>query len=342
MRLPFCWISKAKTGGKGIYSTKNDKGHCGVKVSEYARAKPILNGINWERFRYYMVERYKARYFQGTKDPIIYKYRFPNVFRDEDMVTRDYIDTIANSELLCYDDKILNTILFRLWNNVNTFCGLGGPWRQYELFKEPDFYIGVAELRYIDRNNRCDFLEWWNPKGFSQSGLRLRYNKAPWKVLGIAKHIKKLSTIERIRAASTQKQVYDILCELPYFGPTLAYQVYLDLTYIDIFPFSEHEFAIVDTDTIKGLKYLFLVSDMRPNAAVYYIRKNFDKILSEVQERFLEPSEVEPWRPREIFSERKYTVSTLSVAMICHNLKGFGKYMYARETGDYSKLYKHL
>lgn len=327
----------------GIYNGKNDTLHCDVKATEFSKAQPILNGANWALFSRYLIERYKAKAPGGTTDPIIKKYRFPNVFRDEDAITQDVIRIIVNTENLDYNSQILNLILFRMWNNTDTFSNLGGPWYCYQLFEDLDQELQHAEHLYITRNKEAQrHLQWWNPKGYTQCGLRLRYDKAPWKLLGIAKHIQKQDTIKRIRYAENQKQAYDILCELPYFGPTLAYQVYLDLTYIPVFQFSDWEFAVADCDTVRGLKYLFIVSDMRPDAAMYYVKNNLDKIIPIAQTRFFERAEYVNWDPNEIFKDRGENLKRLPIGMICHNLKGFGKYMDAHEKGHFNRLYKHM
>lgn len=56
--------------------------------------------------------------------------------------------------------------------------------------------------------------------------------------------------------AQSQKEVYDIIQELPSFAYFLSYQVFVDLTYIKDFPFSENEFTIAGPGCKRGLSYV--------------------------------------------------------------------------------------
>ncbi len=47
-----------------------------------------------------------------------------------------------------------------------------------------------------------------------------------------------------IKKAKTQKDVYNFLCSFPGIGKFLSYQIFIDMTYIDIFPFTEHNFVV--------------------------------------------------------------------------------------------------
>ena len=87
-------------------------------------SSPKLNRRMMQQFEHYLIERYCIHIRKDvvgakapwTDDEILQRYRFTNVRREHDRQTRWVIEHIASNPELCYEDKLLNCILFRLYN----------------------------------------------------------------------------------------------------------------------------------------------------------------------------------------------------------------------------------
>ena len=65
------------------------------------------------------------------------------------------------------------------------------------------------------------------------------------------------------------------------FADFLAYQVFVDLTYIEDFPFSENEFVIAGPGCKRGMDKLFIDrDDMTYEECLFWLRDRFDKLMS--------------------------------------------------------------
>ncbi|MFA0265525.1 nucleotide kinase domain-containing protein, partial [Vibrio cyclitrophicus] len=107
---------------------KNDQLFCNVNESKIRSASPILNEhvirewFHHQRERtaiYYKKEIRKLPPF-WTNDEILKKYKFVNTKRRWDRETEWLLDKVIDNNNVTFDNKILNSFLFRVINKSIT------------------------------------------------------------------------------------------------------------------------------------------------------------------------------------------------------------------------------
>ncbi len=150
-----------------------------------------------------------------TDDPILQKYRFTNIFREDDAVTewfrREIREPMADNP-----DVLFATIAFR-WFNLpsvgealvaNNLLTDWCPVRAHQKLGEvgPPYVNGAYIIKTPDGMNKLDGVIWC-------------INQAWWRICGL---------YEMINGASLQ-DAHDTLLPLSYMGPFMAYEVVTDL-----------------------------------------------------------------------------------------------------------------
>lgn len=291
-----------------------DKLYCGVNRISIRVANPKYNLENMRRFYDFVTERYKIHLRKDvlhkeapwTNDGVLQQYKFCNVRREHDRQSQCIIKNISTNPCLSLEDKIVNSFYFRAWNNWDTMKDLGGPWAAKDLYSsqmKQQIRPIYQELATEDPDRK-----WWS-SAYNQGGTKQawRYpnpnekiNKEydiPLRVFHIGPWLKEHNTVEKLLNANDQKVAFEAIKEIQGFADFLAYQVFVDLTYIKEFPFSENEFVIAGPGCKKGLDYLFDDYDgMSPEEALFWLRDNVDHIFSKI----MAPNG-QYWDPRELF-----------------------------------------
>jgi hypothetical protein len=255
--------------------------YCGVRHEVIADAKPVLNEENVRHLRHWITERYSIRLKKEsgkpkpwTADPILQKYRFCNVRREHDKETRWLIENIALNNDLSYDDKLMNCILFRLFNKSETMC-IFGPLD----FRKID-YAEIEKKLARHKHHHPGYVFFSNafytsgPKGAANRRFG-RQGDIKIKIVRLVESYFHECIIPSIRQAQTQRDVYEALLRYDGLGQFLAYQIFVDLTYIPQFPFSENEFTVAGPGCKKGLHRIFKDFDgMTYEEALFWLRDN--------------------------------------------------------------------
>lgn len=291
-----------------------DKLYCGVNQQRIRKAKPSLNYNNIRYFYDFVTERYKIHVCKDflkqkapwTDDEILQCYKFCNVRREHDRQSQYLIKNISTNPCLSLEDKIVNSFYFRAWNNWDTMKDLGGPWAAKDLYSSQM----KQQIRPIYQKLAAEDPDrkWWS-SAYNQGGTKQawRYsdpnekiNKEddiPLRVFHIGTWLNEHNTVEKLLNANDQKVAFETIKEIQGFADFLAYQVFVDLTYIKEFPFSENEFVIAGPGCKKGLDYLFDDYDgMSPEEALFWLRDNVDSLFSQVAE-----DNKRSWDPKELF-----------------------------------------
>lgn len=289
---------------------KKDKLYCGVRQGVIENAVPL---IDWEAvyyFKQFMIDRYrvhKKKDVKGlpapwTKNPIIQEYKFTNVRREHDRQTRYLIENISTNDELTLEDKIVNSFLFRAWNNWDTLRDFGFPYSARKIYNPKlkkriwETYASLAEKNpkrlwynnaYNQGGTKCAWkfenadikevpykfgdehkMEDDKQEGFTEIPLR-PFNVGIW--LGRA------HTVERLLKAKDQQEAFEIIKEIRGFADFLAYQVFVDLTYIEEFPFSENEFVMAGPGCKRGLDHIFIDKDgMTYEECIFWLRDHIN------------------------------------------------------------------
>lgn len=331
-----------------------DLKYCGVNVEHIKCAHPKINYENVAHLLDFITERYKIHIKKDvlheqapwTKNPILKEFKFTNVRREHDKQSRYLINNISQNIDLTLREKIVNTIMFRAWNNFNTFHDLGGPWTEEQLY-DPELKECVRPLYHKLLKKDPNRL-WWST-AYIQGGCKAAWRQLdetsnpekdiPLRPFHIGVWLDKLNIVDRVLSAKTQDEVFNILKELRGFSDFLAYQVFVDLTYIEDFPFSENEFTVAGPGCKKGLDYIFLDRDgMTYEECIFWIRDNAEKLFKKCKAKGL--TELE-WQPEILFSDLPILDRQLNVMSLENCFCEVSKYIRAvTNTGRPRNKYK--
>ena len=150
-----------------------------------------------------------------TDDPILQKFKFCQVFREEDSTTRWFKRHIRNP---WRDDPevLMATVIFRWFNFIET----GRTLIRHNLHIEWDRKKAIEEITKQDK--------WVTGAYIVKTPNRMD------KVTGVAECISHMwsdreKLVERILTTKSLKKSWEILRDYPYMGPFMAYEVITDL-----------------------------------------------------------------------------------------------------------------
>lgn len=342
-----------------MQTKQRDVYYCNVDLSRIMLSKPRLNKKNLIRLYEFITERYKIHIRKDllhekrpwTKNPILNEYKFTNVFREDDKVTRALIELISKSPGLTLEEKVLNSFLFRSWNNPDTFTDFGGPWSAKEIYSGLKLKEAVRPI-YKRLFKAEPDRKWWSSaynqggtkyswkfpdgEGFSRAPTEAEGKKfkdyepdIPLRVFHIGPWLKELRIYDRLMAADNQLEAFEIIKEVRGFADFLAYQVFVDLTYIEDFPFSENEFVVAGPGCRRGLDLLFETYDgMTHEEALFYLRDNLKKHF----DRLYAAGKIEEkWNPKKLFKDRDPYDRCLNVMSLENCFCELSKYIRASE-----------
>lgn len=242
-----------------------DKLYCGVDEHVINTRSPIFDDEALKVFCHYIKERYLIHIKKDinkedapwTDDYILNTYKFTNVRREQDKASKWLIDNISNNSTDSFHDRIYKTILFRIYNRPDTAEIL----KLDELALEDNWVsIGKERLDSVLKDNP-DYRLFTNAykTGGTKRGLFSlhpesgHYNYAP---LYFVNELKEINFAQSLIDCEDQKEVYLKLRDIKGFGRFIAYQIFIDLTYINEFPFSENEFTVAGPGCYYGLQLL--------------------------------------------------------------------------------------
>lgn len=281
---------------------------CGVRKEVIQQAHPVVDPENLLHLYNFIKRRYsihlkkdvKRKSPPWTNDPVLQEYRFTNVRREHDRETKWVIQHISTNPELTYEDKLLNSILFRLFNKHETAELISMPIKFSENKDwNPDTYQKVFEdARAADKHHvfftgvfitggMKRALKWYLPDD--------RPNIPPeMRVMNFMRYLMDSTMVDDIKAAKDQQGVFNVLRSCLGIGDFLGYQMFVDMTYIPEFPFSENEFTVAGPGCKMGLNYLFKNKDgMSYEECLFWLRDNLPALFHQVLNK--------PWDSKRIF-----------------------------------------
>ena len=253
--------------------------YTGVREDVIQNALPEMIEGRLELFTHYINEREAVRKakesgqpFPWTDDPIIRDYRFTNVRRTDDTVSKWYIKNIAQNPVLSLYDKILNAILFRCWNKPQTseiFMQPIQDWSENTLDALGDW--GAKQL-----DTMPDYKQYGS--AYFQSGLKGAWKKeghSALRMFDLMKSVVEDCVPEKIFGNNKPMFVFDTIIAINGIGSFLAYQVWVDLTYIPEFDLNEDDFTVAGPGCRLGIDMLVEDRDgMTHEEVIFHIRDN--------------------------------------------------------------------
>lgn len=266
--------------------------YCGVNKKRIKKAQPVLN----ERNLLYLYNFIKRRYVihlrkdvlkkdpPWTTDQVLRDFRFTNIRREHDKESKWVIEHITSNPELSYEDKLLNVILFRLYNKHETAELISMPFKFSETPDwNPEWYRSLFEAALVEDPKRVFFTAAFHTVGMKNTLKKVTGESyAPMRILKFIKILINEGLVDDIKACTNQQEVYQTLTDYNGIGRFLAYQFYVDMTYIAEFPFSENEFTVAGPGCVMGLNYLFEDRDgMSYEECLFWLRDNLDRLFVE-------------------------------------------------------------
>jgi hypothetical protein len=186
-----------------------------------------------------------------TDDAVIAVHRFTNAYRAADRVSQFLIRSVQCSSEWSHDDVLLRTLLFKFFNRIET-------WRQLvDRIGEPT----TRSYDFAACRGALDDLMAAGSKVYSAAYI------VPPPPFGEARkhgnHLRLLEAmlnddlLNRLRAASSMRDAYEVLLGYPSLGPFLAYQLLIDINYSPVLGFDEMEFVVPGPGARDGIRKCF-------------------------------------------------------------------------------------
>ena len=215
-----------------------------------SRIYPVLWHFAAERHRIYL-RRLSGQKNPWTEDTVLSNYKFTNAFRAADRVSQYLIRMIYADPDATKDTLLLRTILFKVFNKIDTWVGiidnLGMP------VAEKFSYSTCENLLDSFRRDRRSI---YSAAYIMPSG---RYS-------GVSKHRMHLHLIRKmiedqlafkLKETRSLSEAYDLLLAYPTLGPFLAFQYAIDLNYTILMNHSEQDFVVAGPGALDGISKCF-------------------------------------------------------------------------------------
>lgn len=311
-------------------NSKNDQLFCNVREMKIKTSKPILNEAVIREWFYHQRERTSIYYKKEilnlppywTEDKILRNYKFVNTKRTWDKETKWLLTNITNNDKLSYDNKILNSFLFRVVNKSDTFKEIDAPFdftnmtiRDInEKIREKTLNISTKKPGYVffsaayilggPKFNFGKYLE--NIEGTTENDMVIRMIKFVY--------YNQDKIVNGVKSSRNQLEVFEHLKSFSGIGDFLAYQIFIDLTYLANFPFTELNFVISGPGCERGINWIFSNRDgMNSEECLFWFTINQNNIAEKYNEHW-NMDEIFHFLPKE---ERVYTLMDMENSGAC-------------------------
>lgn len=285
-----------------------DQPYCGANAALIASAEPIISPVMLKTFVQYVTRRYhihikrdvQADRAPWTTDDVLLRWRFTNVRREHDTQTKALLASVSLNPNLSFEEKVLNTILFRTWNNKDTFRFFELPITADRLYSGRAMKLARAKLNYFRNTfpSKFEGRNWWN-EAYSQTGMKTmlgnrdykntdkydydtREPDVPLRPFHVPMWLNEWNTVPILLNAHNQAEAYDYINSVPGYGAFIAYQIFVDLTYIAEFPFSENEFVIAGPGCKRGMNHVFIdYGGLSHAEGLFWLRDNWNDLMVE-------------------------------------------------------------
>lgn len=317
---------------------------CGVSEERIKNAKPVLSKKALLYLYEFITQRYQIHLKKDvlketppwTTDQVLRDFRFTNIRREHDKESKWVIEHITSNPELSYEDKLLNVILFRLYNKHETAELISMPFKFSETPDwNPEWYRGLFEAALVEDPERVFFTGAFYTIGMKNTLKKVtKEDYAPIRILKFIKILIDTGLVDTIKACLNQEEVYKELISYDGIGGFLGYQFYVDMTYIKEFPFSENEFTVAGPGCVRGLNYLFKNRDgMSYEECLFWLRDNLDRLFAKVLKK--------DWNPKELFWDLSEEDRCFNVMSLENCFCELSKYIRAKEgTGRPRKRYR--
>lgn len=246
-------------------------------------------------FLYWISERYIIHINKDVKklpqpwtdDIYLQTYSFTNVRRIEDKVSQYVVNTICNNSNLSLQDKLLNIIWFRIFNQPKTFelfnfpiytNQLQGDFKpihdKYAAMIPQDSKVKLSRGAYM--NSGVMNAQYDDVKGYLTTMM-------PWHIIWkLYTDKQKFNLLMRYIRQNQGQKAFDIINGLRGIGQFLAYQIYIDLSYCKQVQFTQNDFVYLGPGAKRGVKIVFPnVPNKQYSQIIKYMCMNIDRLMKQ-------------------------------------------------------------
>jgi len=211
-----------------------------------------------------------------TNDRILQDFKFCNVFRATDRVSQYLIKDVAyKKDDSTPQDRLFQIVAFRTFSNIATWDKLTeilGRSPRIKDLENGDFEAALSKVK--------------EEKGKLYTGaFILCATNAYDRGLKHLNHVElfrhmfiKEKLADKLLAAQSLKEIYDLLHAFPLMGDFMSYQTAIDLNYSDLINFSEDEFTQPGPGALRGMKKVFTdLGGLTPSEAILWMVENQEK-----------------------------------------------------------------
>lgn len=203
-----------------------------------------------------------------TTDPVISTYKFTNVYRAADRVSQYLIRYVIYGGDYSARDTVFRVLLFKLFNKIETWKLL----EETEGELRADRFDVTRFARTLDKALRAGGTIYSAAYIMPSGPAELRQPRKHVTHLELLARVLRESLPERLIAARTMAEAYELLHALPGIGPFLAYQFVIDLNYSPHLNFSESEFVMPGPGARDGLRKCFVsLGDYSESDAIRWV-----------------------------------------------------------------------
>ena len=186
-----------------------------------------------------------------TDDPVLDRYRFTNAYRASDRVSQYLLHHVIYDQERDTLDTILRVLLFKIFNRVDTWEYLVDRVGQPTAvdFSAEGYAKALDELFDHDRRVYSAAYIMPNP----QLGEDRKHRNH----LSLVEMLLQIGVLADFEKARSLRTLYERLCDVPSFGPFLAFQYAIDLNYSPHFDFDEMEFVVAGPGALRGIGKCF-------------------------------------------------------------------------------------
>ncbi|SEL70155.1 nucleotide kinase domain-containing protein [Parapedobacter koreensis] len=189
-----------------------------------------------------------------TADPILLRHKFTNAYRASDRVSQYLIKKVIYKGDQEANELLFRILLFKIFNKIETWDLLQHEigeltWRNYSFDSYNQVLHGALKAGESIYSGAYIMAS-----GKSSYGFDRKHENH----LKLIEQMLTSKLTEKVTAASSMENIYQLLLSYPSIGSFLAYQYTIDINYSTLTNFSEMDFVVPGPGAKDGIKKCFL------------------------------------------------------------------------------------
>lgn len=293
-----------------------------------------------KQFFYYVLTRHDIQMkkesglpYPWTDDKILSENSFTCNRRIDDRTTKWLLNNITNNSELSFDDRFWRTLIFRLYNKIETaeLIGLANEnfWSKFD-----------ENLVLLDNYSKDPYTRAYSTRSYK---YRFRQSQDKWKS-SVLSYIKSLKNFYDSYPPSyipdeclrTPKDCFDWLCKIPGIGDFLGMQLLIDIMYLPETPYNINSnlFVIAGPGAQVGIDFILKNnSKVDYESVLRYIQEHFEELCQEFYDKTFKYSKIK----NDLHDLNAYCITDIQ-NLFCE----YGKYRYMLEDRYMRKRGKYV